>query len=204
MKAPKQYIESNKYTEQYSDWVGKKVNKLTILSISGYIRRADIDTSFIPAVHVKCECGTEFVTSFYRVRNGRTPSCGCINKLYHEDPTKGSCMDLMNRYQHSAGKRNYSFELSYEEFREITSKSCHYCGVEPKQSRHPHNCQAPYLHNGIDRKDSKIGYVLDNCLPCCAICNRAKSDMSYEDFLKYLFRIQTLASPKKSGKNGES
>ena len=43
--------------------------------------------------------------------------------------------------------------------------------------------------NGIDRIDNNIGYTKENSVPCCEICNKAKRDMSYNDFINYLKRI---------------
>ena len=37
---------------------------------------------------------------------------------------------------------------------------------------------------GVDRKDSALGYVLDNCVPCCERHNRAKNDtFTYDEWL---------------------
>ena len=43
-----------------------------------------------------------------------------------------------------------------------------------------------FLYNGIDRKDNNIGYIIENCVSCCGICNRMKMDMSYDDFLNHI------------------
>lgn len=46
------------------------------------------------------------------------------------------------------------------------------------------------LYNGIDRKNSSEGYTLGNSLPCCRVCNRAKSDMDYEEFKQWIKDIK--------------
>ncbi|WP_146203669.1 hypothetical protein [Azospirillum sp. TSO5] len=38
------------------------------------------------------------------------------------------------------------------------------------------------LFNGIDRKDPLKGYTTENCVPCCFEINRAKSDMTIDEF----------------------
>lgn len=43
-----------------------------------------------------------------------------------------------------------------------------------------------YTYNGIDRVNNDIGYIKNNCIPCCKICNRAKNSMSYDDFLNWI------------------
>lgn len=46
-----------------------------------------------------------------------------------------------------------------------------------------------FVRNGIDRVDSAQGYVLTNVVPCCKQCNRAKSDLSREEFLTWVERV---------------
>lgn len=43
--------------------------------------------------------------------------------------------------------------------------------------------------NGIDRKDSNVGYVYENCVPCCSKCNFVKNKIPYKDFLHYIRRL---------------
>ena len=81
-----------------------------------------------------------------------------------------------NMYKKNAKKRNLIFELSKEEFYELTSKPCYYCGDL-------HN------YNGIDRIDSNEGYVLDNCISCCEYCNKMKLDYSAEFWIQHIKKI---------------
>jgi hypothetical protein len=75
-------------------------------------------------------------------------------------------------YRRRAGGRALAFELSEAEFITITEQPCHYCGRPGR--------------NGVDRKDSDLGYSTANVLPCCGQCNRAKYDMPYDEFLMWL------------------
>jgi hypothetical protein len=190
------FLQSTKFFDKYKDLIGVKFNKLVVTDLPGVFITENTNKQ-VPAVEVKCDCGKIKITYLYGVKNGHIPSCGCVNKNWHVDKTKGSCNDLLNRYKYSAKKRGKEFKLSYRQFRGITSQNCHYCGSKPLQIRHPKNCQSPYIHNGIDRKDSDRGYTMDNCLPCCGICNRAKSNMSYSDFLSYLDLIVDKHSPQR-------
>jgi hypothetical protein len=81
------------------------------------------------------------------------------------------------KYIYGAKSRKYLFNLTLEDFRKILSNPCHYCGTESKI--------------GIDRKDNKVGYQLDNCLPCCKDCNYFKRSMDYEEFIKRCSMIAT-------------
>jgi hypothetical protein len=46
------------------------------------------------------------------------------------------------------------------------------------------------LIGGIDRKDSSIGYILSNCLPCCSFCNMAKRSTNYDLFVNQLEQLR--------------
>lgn len=81
--------------------------------------------------------------------------------------------DVLTRYEvykQNAKERGYAFNLSLEQFTDITNQSCHYCG-------------GFNAYNGVDRKDNGIGYELNNCLPCCGTCNRMKSTINYDKFI---------------------
>lgn len=75
-------------------------------------------------------------------------------------------------YKNNAQRRKISFQLSFEEVTKIIAEPCYYCGEMPKYS------------NGIDRKDSNVGYQMDNSVACCSPCNFMKSTSSVEAFLK--------------------
>lgn len=41
----------------------------------------------------------------------------------------------------------------------------------------------------LDRIDSRIGYTLENCTPCCKLCNTMKWDLSIQDFYSHIDKI---------------
>ena len=86
-----------------------------------------------------------------------------------------------NAYVQNAKIRGFIFLLTIDEFLEIVNKPCHYCGkesiIEYKKM------------NGIDRKDSNIGYLKENCLPCCFRCNEAKNNCSYDEFINWICKV---------------
>ena len=76
-----------------------------------------------------------------------------------------------------------------EQFSDLITTACHYCGRPPSQIAKEQSNKSELeqiVYNGIDRKDNDYGYIDSNCLPCCGICNKAKGDMTYEEFLIYL------------------
>jgi hypothetical protein len=73
-------------------------------------------------------------------------------------------------YKSSAKARKISFDLSIKDFRRFAMLNCVYCGDKVKTI-------------GIDRIDNDKGYSVNNCAPCCSVCNRMKLASSYEDFI---------------------
>lgn len=79
----------------------------------------------------------------------------------------------------SAVKRNYSVDISFEQFVEIVSNPCTYCGEFEKRI-------------GIDRVDNSLGYTKENSTPCCTTCNMMKKDMKLNDFLQHIQKIHNF------------
>lgn len=140
----------------------------------------------------KCNCGNEKIIKSRGtdLKNGHTKSCGCFKarKLPYGE---NAFNRLYDTYKRRALKKGFSFELSKNEFKEITSKNCFYCGIEPKQiaSKNQNKYNGKYVYNGIDRIDSSIGYEKNNIVPCCGQCNIAKNNYSYEEFFNWVQRI---------------
>jgi len=79
-----------------------------------------------------------------------------------------------SQYKLGAKRRGLIFELTLNEFIELTKNSCFYCGSEGF---------------GIDRLDNTIGYLKENCVPCCSICNRMKFQYSVDDFIDHCRKV---------------
>jgi alkylhydroperoxidase family enzyme len=77
------------------------------------------------------------------------------------------------------------WELSLEQFKELSQGSCHYCGLPPERA----TLVGKELRNGIDRVDNNLGYVRTNCVSCCATCNSMKMDMTVEAFMTHIAKI---------------
>jgi hypothetical protein len=165
----------------YTERIGEKHNMLTIIKITG--KEYSGHRTKIRCL-VKCDCGKEKDVRIEGVVNGQQYSCGCTRKKNENSAQR----KMFNNYKNGAISRGYSFDLTEEQFVSISTSNCHYCGIEPS------NVQIIYgdtfVLNGIDRKDNNIGYAVDNCLPCCSICNRAKSDMPYDDFVAWIRRFK--------------
>jgi len=93
-------------------------------------------------------------------------------------------------YENKCFKRKREFSLSIEEFYSLIKKECHYCGSSPNQEiKRPKSKKTQIKYNGIDRVDSSKGYVLSNCVPCCKLCNRSKSDLQIDKWKDHIIRI---------------
>lgn len=94
---------------------------------------------------------------------------------------------VLKMYRGSARARGLLWALPKKFFFELTQMNCHYCGVPPSTASS--NTRGTYLYNGIDRKDSSMGYLKWNVVACCTVCNHAKKDMSYSTFVEWLKRV---------------
>lgn len=131
----------------------------------------------------QCSCGKQSVHVNYLVKSGKIKSCGCSRSGNRtpDSPLKSIFRD----YQDRAKKKDLEFSLTIEEFKTISKSNCNYCGSEPSLR----NRKGEILINGVDRVDNNKGYVLTNCVPCCTICNMAKSDLSSTEFHKWILRL---------------
>jgi hypothetical protein len=53
---------------------------------------------------------------------------------------------------------------------------CYYCGTidEPR---------------GLDRKDNDLGHTMDNCIPCCAVCNLTRGNRFTVDEMEEIGQV---------------
>lgn len=100
--------------------------------------------------------------------------------------------ELFCLYNRNAKIKKRKFDLTEEQFKILTSSNCYYCNAKPSLvigTKKNITTWGYYISNGIDRKDNSIGYIENNCVPCCAQCNRGKSDRGLIEFENYLINI---------------
>jgi len=145
----------------------------------------------------RCECGSEAIVEGRALRVGHTKSCGCLKHDLNSLPSGMAAMrKLLYTYKRNARVRGHKWALTKEHFIELTSSPCHYCGIEPKQEAFPCGDTGTYSYNGIDRIDNSMGYTVENSVPCCGICNRAKMDMGYQEFLAWIEKVHAHVSSR--------
>ena len=160
--------------------IGKTYSKLYV------VERAQNTDSGNAMWRCACECGEEIITTGTRLRRGDSRSCGCMRYL---PDGEASFRALFRSYRDKAGTRGFEWGLTPEEFRNLTSATCNWCGIEPQQLiGHTYGYRGTYIYNGIDRLDNTIGYITKNCVACCGQCNKAKHVHSVQDFKKWLER----------------
>lgn len=140
----------------------------------------------------KCVCGATKDVWGQHLRNGKTQSCGCLRKENAgkmRKPMPGTAFNnVIGQYKKDARIKEVEFRLSKEEMLKIVGLPCVYCGAEPSNMSTT-STGATFKYNGVDRIDSNKGYVLENCSPCCRLCNWMKKDLSVSDFITHIKRI---------------
>lgn len=165
------------------DLSGKRFGRLVVL------RRAENNKSGDAFWFCKCDCdGKEVKVKGGSLRSGKTQSCTCYQKEFASKQHSGyegqaAETQCFNTYRHNARTRSIPFDLSKEDFLNLTKENCFYCGQEPSQVVEVHSKNGTYVYNGVDRVDSSKGYTLDNCVACCGTHNLMKLDMTSTEFV---------------------
>lgn len=164
---------------------GKKFGRLTVIDKVG------VHKNDCPIVSCKCECGkiTNVIVSNLTRKSLATVSCGCYR--YDKCQSKNPWLTEYNAYiGNTVKRRNYVFDLTLDEFKSLCSDNCYYCGQIPSTKMDV----GKGLKNGIDRIDSNKGHTMDNCVSCCWTCNRMKGNMTQQNFLEHISKINVFSN----------
>lgn len=157
---------------QLIDLTGQRFGMLVVVEHIGFDKR---NRSIWRCI---CDCGNEKITLSHYLRMGDTTTCGCGKKKVGDRTRKpkgeSNRNQLYLKYRDHALARSYTFELSIEEFENITRQNCVFCGRAPEQVYKVKQSNGGYLYNGVDRLDNTKGYNLANCVAACGMCNREK------------------------------
>lgn len=109
------------------------------------------------------------------------------NNIYegnlHTNILKNTKNGKFTEYKKRATNKNMKFLLSKSDFINIIGKPCDYCGISDETFYKIKGA------GGIDRVNSNQGYILENCVPCCGICNKMKLAYSKDEFLNKCLKI---------------
>lgn len=176
--------------------VGQRFGKLIVVaSVS------DEPTRRCGKIRVKCDCGTDKVVIADLVRNG-LQACGC-ERAFAEGVAARNI--VLSRYKKDARRRKKEWALSDQYAIQLLSLNCHYCGSAPMNVQGPGasgRWNGEFRYSGIDRKDSDLGYSLENVVPCCGTCNRAKNTTPYELFVRWADRLADYRQSISDGPTG--
>jgi hypothetical protein len=127
--------------------------------------------------------------NFYRRKKHYRPECipcqaisekiwRTANKDYISNYNRIRSKTMASRYAQvkSHNKLRYNnVNLSFEDYCTLISLDCIYCGIELELSG-----------KGLDRLDSNKGYIVENCVPCCRMCNVIKNEYSLDKLIDHL------------------
>jgi hypothetical protein len=152
----------------------------------------------------QCDCGRLKEVRGSDAANGTVKTCGGCE--HHKALLQNNALDTalkvtgkfsrvaglraqLRRYIKSALDRQIVWALSPEEFLQIVEQDCTYCGKPPREYKAKQfgkrGRTVKALMNGIDRIDSKQGYLMNNVVPCCSVCNRMKMATDTGSFLRH-------------------
>lgn len=155
-------------------------------------------------VKLKCKChycDTEKIMSAVNIK--RRNSCGCQqknsetwksvgakNKPWQLAYGQAARNNLEFQYKRGAKKRGLDYSLSTEEFDKLVIGICYYCGDSLTNTiKGQGKTSGDFKYTGIDRVDSTKGYILDNCVPCCWMCNNMKNTTDKDVFINHIKKI---------------
>jgi len=167
-----------KHGNRFIDLTGKKYNNLFV------VKWISVNNRKGTTWECKCDCGNECIVNSADLRKSNTRSCGC----YWEKQTKKLPYHwLYSSLKCNSKQRKCTCELTFDQFLEFTKISkCCYCGDDIEWYEHSikNKKHSPQRYN-LDRKDNNKGYTVDNCVVCCKLCNKIKSNIfSYEEMIE--------------------
>lgn len=141
-----------------------------------------------------CDCGKLFsIRLSSKVKTQGYFKCrSCYNSTFSPDPGERYAFQ---RVAKDARERGLSFDIPFEFFKLNCHEPCHYCGETDRNSISiKSRIKGRYIvrdfrYNGLDRKDNDVGYTEENCVPSCIVCNRAKREMPYDEFIEWINRL---------------
>jgi len=132
-----------------------------------------------------CDCGNETWTISTHLVIGSRVSCGCAPgmKLPSGQSSKN---EILNAYKQRSKQLGFEWHLSKDEFLDLTTSSCVYCGRLPSNLKKSKFGNGDFVYNGIDRRDNTLGYTIQNSVTCCVTCNKAKGEMTVDEFTSWV------------------
>jgi len=124
------------------------------------------------------------------------PSNRCPLAERSRDGYAASFRRMFGSYKRRAAKNGIEFKLTEEDFYELTSQPCFYCGQPPTPRTSKKTGKTLYAFNGLDRIKCTEGYTLSNVHPCCWQHNDLKGQLSFREFYRQCLAVVLSVSSK--------
>lgn len=167
---------------------GLVVNKDGMVQIDSQLKNGEVH---VKTYEYQCKhCGEtnpeEFPTEVY----SKSICKKCLSKLHRQNTISNLYTNCKKSWRIRSKKSNISpdkleFNIDEEYIKEIWEKQngrCYYTGIE-------FNTNDKYSNPSIDRIDSSKGYIKGNICICTSIVNKAKSDLSINEFKKMIIDL---------------
>lgn len=174
------------------DLTGKTFGELTVIGFDGHYTAPGGSRKL--RWMCQCSCGVVKPVLSTTLNHTKVQSCGhyraeIASKTFRKPLWEIVRNNTMHQYKASAKKASRPFELTQEEWFEMITSNCHYCGSPPNNTWEHRYSDEVFFYNGVDRVNNSQGYTTDNTAPCCASCNMMKRAMSVQEFLGHTKRI---------------
>lgn len=129
-----------------------------------------------PELKLCSDCGkSSEEVIFNKNKPGKYPNkCRNCNTIYRR--REYNTLDQkLKKHKSGAKRRNYEWKLTDKQANKLFLQNCHYCDKKSVEN---------IDLSGIDRVDNNVGYIVENCVSCCSLCNYMKRDFDVEIFLK--------------------
>jgi hypothetical protein len=187
---------------KFENLSGKKFNRLLVLEIISCRNSKDNRTKY----KCLCDCGNTKIIDGSLIKTGRTKSCGCLqkeiaSKIFRKEEGINGFNSAKREYKRHAKQRNLDFALSDDILKKLFTSDCYYCGSKPinlikdPRATTEFSKNNLFYYNGIDRVDSTKGYIVDNVVPCCKICNWMKREFTKKEFINHIKNIMLKQFP---------
>ena len=190
--------------EQFIDLTGQRFGRLLVISRAPTKRKRAYWNCI-------CDCGKTCVAMGKYLRQRKKQSCNCLHKEnqlsniekmrlsdHRELPPGEAAFNLLYiSYHSSASKKSLAFELTKDDFRNIIKLDCFYCGSAPLRYYRDKLPNGGYLCNGVDRRNNSVGYIIENCVPCCHKCNWMKNKYTEQEFISHCESIVSFQNRKR-------
>lgn len=171
----------------WKDWTGHRFGRLVALEYVPLENRRKSKWKRKAKWYWKCQCdcGRIYYKDTHDLIVSGHIECGyCARQHAVAKTTLPDDLAKWHREYRACKKnaltRHYEFSLSFEQYKSICEQPCYYCGAAPDK----HSCGI--YKNGVDRFDNAKGYTVENCVPCCRMCNTIKLDYDYTELIEHL------------------